>query len=109
MLKAVEGRRVESFQTRDGRIVWSGFAGAAFRCLTHPAIKQFQVIQKSLDRMTVRLLRVGEIPQSTLAEITQSIRDTYGENVIVDFEYPVEFTPLLSGKHQYAISELNKS
>lgn len=56
LLRMIEGRLVDSFYTRDGRRVWSGFAGAGFRCLTHPAIKQFQVVQKSLDKMIVRLV-----------------------------------------------------
>ena len=56
MLERVEGRLVDSFYTRDGRRVWSGFAGAGFRCLTHPTITQFQVVQKSLDKLIVRLV-----------------------------------------------------
>jgi phenylacetate-CoA ligase len=108
-LASIEGRMVETFYTRDGRSVWSGFAGAAFRCLTHPSIKQFQVIQKSLDKMVVRLVQDGKVPQAVLDEILHAIQTAYGQNVSVDFEFPEEIPPLPSGKHQYAMSELNKS
>jgi len=40
--------------TADGLTVWAGFAGSAYRCLTHPRIKQFQVVQKTLDWLIVR-------------------------------------------------------
>jgi phenylacetate-CoA ligase len=106
-LKSLEGRIVDSFKTADGRIVWSGFAGAAFRCLTHPTIAQFQVIQKSLDKMVVRLVPVGEVPQAILDQIAQAVRATFGDRINVEFEFWQEIPPLPSGKHQYAISELN--
>ncbi len=109
MLKAIEGRLVDSFHTRDGRRVWAGFAGAGFRCLTNPAIKQFQVIQKTVDKMVVRLVQNEEIPQSQLNEIYQAIRASFGDNVAVDFEFVDEIPPLPSGKHQYTMSELTQS
>jgi phenylacetate-CoA ligase len=108
MIEMVEGRLVDSFQTRDGRSVWAGFAGAGFRCLTHPTIKQFQVVQKSLDRMIVRLVKNENIPADILEEIATVIQTTFGQDIVVDFEFPDHILPLQSGKHQYAVSELNK-
>lgn len=107
MMGTIEGRIVDSFRTRDGRIVWSGFAGAGYRCLTHPSIKQFQVVQKSLDRILVRLVENEHIPQPVLYEITQAIRTSYGNHIVVDFEVLDEIAPLPSGKHRYAYSEIN--
>jgi phenylacetate-CoA ligase len=107
MLSVIEGRITEMFQTRDGHFVRAGFSGG-FSCLTHPAIKQFQVIQKSLDQMVMRLVPDGEVPESVLDEIRRTIQDTFGNNVGVDFEFLHKIPLLPSGKHQYAISELNK-
>jgi phenylacetate-CoA ligase len=107
MLNMVEGRITEMFQTRDGRNIRAAFSGG-FSCLAHPTIKQFRVIQKSLDRMVMQLVLDGEVPQSVLDKITQSIHEVFGDNVVVDFEFLDEIPPLPSGKHQYAISELNK-
>jgi phenylacetate-CoA ligase len=108
MLQAIEGRTVDTFRTRDGRTVWAGFAGAAYRCLASPAVRQFQVIQKSLDKMIVRLVPDGEVSQSTLDEIVRAIQTAFGDNVEVEFEFMDEIPTLPSGKHQYAMSELNK-
>ena len=107
MLQAIEGRIVDSFKTGDGRIVWAGFAGAAFHCLDNPAIKQFQVVQKSLDNIVVRLVPDGEIPRPVLDEITHAIQVIFGVKVKVNFEFPDAISPLPSGKHRYAVSELN--
>jgi phenylacetate-CoA ligase len=108
MLKTIEGRICDSFKTSDGRTIYTHFS-SGFRCLTHPAINQFQVVQKSLDKMIVRLVLDSEIPQSALTGISQVFRDVFGEDVTVEFEFPNEIPTLPSGKHQYAISELNRS
>jgi hypothetical protein len=108
MLANVEGRVVDFFKTRDGRVAWAGFAGAGYSPLAHPTIKQFQVVQKSLDLMVVRLVRVGEIPPGILEQLTQTIHTAFGNNVIVQFEFPDEIPVLPSGKHCYAISEIKE-
>jgi hypothetical protein len=88
-------------------VIWTGFTGAAFRCLAHPAIRQFQVVQKSLDLIIVRLVKVGELPPSILEEITRTMQAAFGVGVVVNFEFPSEIPALPSGKHQYAISEIH--
>jgi phenylacetate-CoA ligase len=108
MLKTVQGRVVDTFKTRDGRTAWAGFAGAGYSCLAHPAVKQFQIVQKSLDRMVVRLVKDGEVPQANLDELVRTIHIAFGDNVTVEFEFPDEIPVLPSGKHRYAVSELNE-
>jgi phenylacetate-CoA ligase len=109
LLNAIEGRLLDAVRTRDGRTVWSGFGGSAWQCLAHPTISQFQVVQKSLDNIVVRLVQDGKIPQFVLDEISQAIRATYGDTIAVTFEFLDEIPTLPSGKHQYVVSELNKS
>lgn len=108
MLKTVQGRIVDSFKTRDGRTAWAGFAGAGYSALAHPSIKQFQVVQKSLDLMVVRLVRAENVPQSVLDTLTQTIHTAFGDNVQVRFEFPDEIPVLPSGKHRYAVSEVKE-
>ncbi len=107
MLNKIEGRLVDSFYTSEGRRVWSGFAGAGFRSLTHPAINQFQVVQKSLDKMVVRLALNQELPQTAADEIIMACKSAYGKAVTIDLEFMDEIPSLPSGKHQYAMSEIN--
>jgi phenylacetate-CoA ligase len=107
MLQTIQGRVVDSFKTRDRRTAWAGFAGAGYSGLAHPSIKQFQIVQKSLDLMVVRLVKSGEIPQAILDGLVKTIKTAFGANVEVQFEFPNEIPLLPSGKHQYAVSELN--
>lgn len=107
MLHAIEGRSVEALHAADGRMVWGGFAGAPWRCLTHPSIRQFQVRQKSLEQMIFQLAPASEIPDSVLDDIRHAVHHTFGDSCNVEFEFVDEIAPLPSGKHQYVISELN--
>jgi len=107
-LKTLQGRVKDAFVTQDGRIVYSGFSGHAFECLAHPAVRQFQVVQKSLDHILIRLETEGEIPGPILDEIRRTFQRIFGERVHIEFEFPDEIKPLPSGKHQYTVSELNK-
>jgi len=109
MLKNVEGRVVETFKTRDGRTAWAGFAGAGYSCLAHPSVKQFQIVQKSLDLIVVRLVKDGEIPQPNLDELVRTVHTAFGDNVQVEFEFPDKISVLPSGKHRYAVSEIKDS
>jgi len=108
ILGSLEGRSVEPLRAADGRMVWGGFAGAPWRCLTDPSIQKFQVYQKSLEQMVFRLVPTGEIPASVLDQIRYAVHHTFGVNCNVDFEFVDEIAPLPSGKHQYVISELSK-
>jgi phenylacetate-CoA ligase len=105
MLDSVQGRLVDSFRTRDGRTVWGGFAGAGYNDLADPAIKQFQVIQKSLDLVVVRLVKEGEIPTAVLDRLRRTMQTTFGDHVRVEYEFPETIPVLPSGKHRYAYSE----
>jgi phenylacetate-CoA ligase len=105
-LNSVDGRRADAFTTSDGRSIWTGFTGAAFGCLAHATIRQFQIVQKSLDHIVVRLVREGEVPPATLEAITRAMVAAFGAGIVVNFEFPEEIPPLPSGKHQYAISEV---
>jgi phenylacetate-CoA ligase len=109
MLKNIEGRIGDSLITRDGNKVWSGVFSAVFNWLTHPAIIQYQIVQKSLNKIAVRLVLDGDMPQSTLDKISQAIQVIFGDDIVVDFEFLDEIPLLPSGKHQYVMSELNRS
>lgn len=106
-MKSLEGRIRDAFLTRDGRTIFTGFSGHAFHCLAQPGIRQFQVIQKTLDRILVRLVSDRELSETNLEEIIRAFKGTFGENVVVDFEVLDDLPKLPSGKHQYLMSEIN--
>jgi len=105
LMDLVQGRRIDMFKTRDGRTVWGGFASPMFGM---EGVKQFQLVQKSLDRVVARIVKDGELDEARLAEIERTVHTALGDHVRVDFEFPDEIPVLDSGKYRYAISELNK-
>lgn len=104
LMELVQGRRIDMFKTRDGRAVWGGFASPMFGI---EGVKQFQVVQKSLDLVVARIVKDQELDQERLDAIVHTVKTALGENVEVQFEFPEEIEILDSGKYRYAISELS--
>lgn len=106
MMELVQGRRIDMFRTQDGRMVWGGFASPMFGM---PGVKQFQVVQKSVNLIVARIVKEGDLDQSKLDEIERTARLALGDNVKVKFEFVDEIPRRESGKYLYAISELDDS
>jgi phenylacetate-CoA ligase len=104
LMDLVKGRRIDMFRTRDGRAVWGGFASPLFGM---DGVRQFQLVQKSLDLVVARIVKEGDLDKARLAEIERTVHIALGEQVEVKFEFPDQIPVLESGKYRYAISELN--
>lgn len=104
LMELVQGRQIDMFKTRDGRAVWGGFASPLFGMA---GVKQFQLVQKSVDLVIARIVKEGELDQSRLDTIVRTVKTALGDNVVVEFEFPAEIPVLGSGKYKYAISEIN--
>lgn len=105
LVDLVQGRRIDMFRTRDGRAVWGGFASPMFAMA---GVKRFQVVQKTLDLVVVRIVQEGELDQERLDTIERTVKTALGENVGVKFEYPDDIPVLDSGKYRYAISQVDE-
>ncbi len=106
LMEVVQGRRMDMFETKDGRTVWGGFASPLFGM---PGVKQFQVVQKSLDLVNIRIVCDKPPAQENLNEIEKTVKGALGQDVQVDFEFPDEIPVKASGKYLYTRSELNSS
>ena len=71
-------------------------------------VKQFQVVQKSLDAVVVRIVREGELDQTRLNRIERIVTTAMGDDIEVRFEFPEEISVLSSGKYLYTISEVSR-
>ncbi len=105
LMDLVQGRRIDMFETRDGRGVWGGFASPLFGM---EGVKQFQLVQKSLDLVIARIVKEGELDQARLDTIERTVKMALGDHVRVKFEFPDEIPVLDSGKYRYAISEISE-
>jgi phenylacetate-CoA ligase len=93
------------FKTKDGRTVWGGFASLLFGM---EGVKRFQLIQKSLDHVVVRIVKYAPLDEARLAEIERTVHIALGDDVNVEFEYPDEIAGEGSGKYRYTISEIHE-
>ncbi|HLF25798.1 MAG TPA: hypothetical protein VJG32_05640 [Anaerolineae bacterium] len=104
LMNLVQGRRIDMFKTKDGRAVWGGFASPLFGMR---GVDQFQLVQKSLDRVVARIVKDGELDHTGLAKIERTVKIALGDDVQVEFEFPEKIGVYDSGKYRYAISELD--
>ena len=104
-LKLIEGRIVDTFLTSEGKKVCGNLVD---RNLAHPSIKKFQVIQKSLDRVVVRIAPDGKVPPALLQGIVRDIRSILGGSIGVEFVFVEDIPVPPSGKNRYSLSEVSQ-
>jgi phenylacetate-CoA ligase len=104
LLEVVEGRKVDLFKTRAGNTVYGMFANGVVTELG--AVKQFQVIQKTLDLVIFRIICDTPLSEENLKKVEAFTKDALGDNVTVQFEFVDELPKTISGKHRHLISEV---
>jgi phenylacetate-CoA ligase len=104
MLEAIEGRQNDMFRTREGRTVRGGF-DRPFR--TMEGVKKYQIIQKSLDHIIVRIVKDGPLSQAQRSKAEETLRISLGDHIKIDYEFPKEILPERSGKYRFRICEID--
>jgi len=105
-LQMVSGRQIDLLQSPDGRVVWDELS-VSLGSVT--GLRQFQLIQKSYDRLVVRLVLEGALEEEERHLIEKSARTALGGQLAVEFEFPDEIQPEPSGKYRYQVCELKRS
>jgi phenylacetate-CoA ligase len=104
MLKIVEGRIIDHFKAKDGRLVWAAFLIPMVPTLG--PIKQYQIVQKSVDLLIFRIVKAGPINKEIFKKIQEAVKTVLGDDVEAKLEF-VDSLPLTpTGKHRYTICEL---
>ncbi len=102
MLDVVEGRLVDAFKTKDGKMVW----GECLNIFSREKIKQWQMIQESLDLVLVRLVVSDTFQKSRLDVFESRIKAAVGEETRVKFEFFDSIPVKPGGKFRYILSEV---
>jgi len=105
VLKEVSGRMLDSVQTPDGKKVH----GMYFEYLPKyfiGEIRQFQIVQEDLRRITVRIVREPGFNESTLVRFEDEIRKVVGRSVVVEFVVEVEIPREATGKNRLVVSRI---
>lgn len=104
LLEKVIGRDTDIVKTSSGKkMIVHSFTGI-FEY--YPEIRQFQVIQKQLDQITIKYIPSSGDINLTLTEIAKKIKNMLKEDISIHFEETDFISPSPSGKPQIIISHL---
>ncbi len=103
-LAKVDGRRLDALRLRDGRLIPGEYIVYVF--LSATGIKQYQVVQKRLDALLVRLVPDADYDPSIHASIRDGIRKLAGDGIAIAFEQVDAIALTASGKRRVTVCEL---
>jgi phenylacetate-CoA ligase len=108
LLKKVEGRIRCIFKNKQGDLI----DGGAFIRLFYfrENIKQFQVIQESLEQITINIVlknkKQSKIAEKDFLEISESIKKIMKSNIMITYNLVDVINPSPSGKYGYVFSKV---
>ena len=103
-LAKVDGRKLDALRLRDGRLLPGEYIVYMFLPVT--GVKQYQVVQRELDALLVRLVPDSGYDPSVQALIRDGIRNLAGDGVHIEFEMTDAIALTASGKRRVTVCEL---
>jgi phenylacetate-CoA ligase len=106
-IKDVTGRVSDFFVDAKGGLVHGEYFTHLFYGLE--AVEQFQLIQETRDRMTMRIVPGSGFAPSMLDPVLAKVRQCIGSEVAVDIQYSHSSLVEVSGKFRFTISKVSNS
>lgn len=106
LLERIIGRDTDIVRTRSGKSLIVHFFTGIFEF--YPQIKQFRVVQTSLDYFTIEYIKENTFRETILDEIRGRIYEHLGEKVQMKFVEVDHIPPTASGKPQIISSEIRQ-
>ncbi|HEU4922667.1 MAG TPA: AMP-binding protein, partial [Burkholderiales bacterium] len=105
LLKAIEGRSTDFVVAHDGTVM-HGLA-LIYVVRDIPGVRQFKVIQESLERTRVLIATDEAFRESDLERIRQGIGERLGSQVQIQIDRVRQIPREASGKYRYVVSHVN--
>jgi len=107
LLKKIDGRQTDFIMTPDGRVV---HALAVIYVLREcPQIEKFQVIQDSIDKLTVTIVPRAELQVAVRERIVHDLQRVLGTEMQIDLVISSVIPSSASGKFRYVVSKIAAS
>lgn len=103
-LAKVDGRKLDALRLQDGRLLPGEYIVYMFLAVN--GVKQYQVVQRQLDALLVRLVPDADYDTSVHEIIRDGIRKLAGDSVRIEFETVDAIALTASGKRRVTICEL---
>lgn len=104
MLEKISGRILDIIRTPDGKNVPGEFFPHLMKDFKE--IKQFQVIQEELDKLTVKLVTLDGMSEESLGRIEKHVTEIMGGNCSINYEFVDDIPLTQTGKHRVTMSLL---
>jgi phenylacetate-CoA ligase len=104
MLEDVIGRSLDMIKTPEGRFVPGEFFPHLMKEFNW--IKQFQVIQESLDNLAIKIVKNGLSDNGQLNFLQDEIKRVLGQRMNIDIQFVDEIPLTKSGKFRVTISNI---
>ena len=104
LLKEIHGRTTDFVLAQDGTVMHGLALVYAVRDL--PGVREFKIVQESLDRVRVLLATDADFAEASLSSISDGIKKRLGAGVTVEIERVAEVPKEASGKFRYIISRV---
>ena len=104
LLKELQGRSTDFLVAQDGTVMHGLSLIYIVRDLA--GVKQFKIVQESLDRTDILLVTDERFDQANLAQIVRGAKARLGQTVTVNVQLVHEIAPERSGKYRYVVSKV---
>lgn len=104
LMETIEGRSNDFISAPDGRII-SPLA-VANAVWSVKGWTQYQIIQESLQKFTIRLVKGDEFPNTGVSEIQRMMKEIIGSNIDVKVYFIDEIPRTTSGKYRTIMSNI---
>lgn len=104
-LDNVTGRTLGVIHKRDNTKIDGQFFTSLF--FNKDGIKNFQIIQKSIENLELKIVKSRKFSQTQLNEIIDKIKNELGYDVNINIEYKDQIDLTATGKIMYVYSELD--
>ncbi len=102
----IEGRAQAIIMGANGNYLPGTFFMHYFKDFDY-AVRQFQIIQEHLGRITLKIVKADRFNSQLFAEILEGLRRYVGSEMEIDVEFVDSIPMVRTGKHQATISRLN--
>jgi phenylacetate-CoA ligase len=107
LLKRIEGRQTDFLLAADGRLLHA--LAVIYILREMAAVKEFQVIQESVDRIVIRVVAEASFSKGDESIVVQKVRRLLGDNVDVGVDIVEEIPRLPSGKFRHVVSHVSRA
>ena len=103
LLKEVVGRQYEVLKTPEGKYVFGGFFTK--NLLKIDGVKEYQIVQKKIDKITIKIVPKEDFDEKQLDKIREIIRER-SEGWNVEFEFVDKIERTGAGKYKFIRNEI---